>query len=296
MYIIFPIVLLVMIICSFCYHFRKKRIIKKICAMSVPEKLCRLNELARPFGFQYLLSQDVFTSCPDAWQRDYGYCRLYDISASRFNMVFDCEPIYFDYEGCTWLIEFWKGQYGINTGAEIGIYKADSLVPESHRDTTLFHTVPDQELPVFEITLLKGACPLFYVARRHWWLTGFRMGEYTEPELLTLKISITFCSSGMQNAFCEGLQDAGYFCENIRTCGLETSFTFDMPCSPQPRHLRRFRAAFASWQNQWFLKLYCHVTRPFTFTVDKLLYLYGYLPFAFCHMVCISRKRSKRRR
>ena len=42
--------------------------------------------------------------------------------APRFQMVFDALPVYFDYQKKTWLIEFWKGQYGINTGAEIGIY------------------------------------------------------------------------------------------------------------------------------------------------------------------------------
>ena len=34
-----------------------------------------------------------------------------------------------------------KGQYGINTGGEIGLYYADDIVPESRWEDTLFHSV-----------------------------------------------------------------------------------------------------------------------------------------------------------
>ena len=33
-------------------------------------------------------------------------------------MVFETLPVYFDYAGKTWLIQIWKGQYGICTGCE----------------------------------------------------------------------------------------------------------------------------------------------------------------------------------
>ena len=39
-------------------------------------------------------------------------------------MIIDAYPVYFDYQDKTWMIEFWRGQYGINTGAEIGVYHA----------------------------------------------------------------------------------------------------------------------------------------------------------------------------
>ena len=62
MYIIFPCILFILVLCALLMVWRKKCIIKKICCMSVQEKLCRLNELVNPFGFEYLLSQDIFTS------------------------------------------------------------------------------------------------------------------------------------------------------------------------------------------------------------------------------------------
>lgn len=264
--------------------------------MSVKEKLGRLNELVRPFGFEYLLSQDIFTSLHNAWQRDFGYCRLYDKSADLFNMVFDCEPVYFDYKGCTWLIELWKGQYGINTGAEIGVYKADSLVSRGQRKSTLFHTVPDEDLPFCEMILQDKTASLYRVAARHWWLTGFRMGHYAEPEHLTLKAEITFPSFEMLSAFIQGLTECGYSYSDIEICRQHISFEFASPHTPLPRHARRIRAAFAQWKNRVFLRVYCHVTKEFRFTMDKLLYLYEYMPFAFRHMMHIRHKKAKRRR
>ena len=296
MYIIFPCILFVMILCSLLMVWRKKCIIKKICCMSVQEKLCRLNELVNPFGFEYLLSQDIFTSRKDAWQREFGYCWLYDKSADLANMVFDCEPIYFDYEGCTWMIELWKGQYGINVGAEIGIYRADGLVSRNQRTTAMFHTVPDNDLPFFEYTLFHESCSMYRIAQRHWWLTGFRIGEYERPDHLFMKTEITFPSCEMQKAFVRGLIDCGYAQEKIHVWNLQVSFGFSRPHTRQPRCIHRIRSAFAMWKNRIFLKIYCRVTKHFCFTMDKLLYLYEYLPFAFRHMMHIRRKKKRRRR
>ena len=147
MYVILPVILFLACLGALILHFRKKHIIRKICAMPACEKLRLLNHLLEPFGFQYDPGQDIFLSRIDAWQRDYGYCRLYDESAAHFNMVFDCEPVYFDYDGRTWLVEFWKGQYGINIGGEAGIYRADGIIPPGKRRETLFGSVPDEIMP-----------------------------------------------------------------------------------------------------------------------------------------------------
>lgn len=37
-------------------------------------------------------------------------------------MIIDTEPIRFYHNHKNWFITFWKGQYGIVTGAEIGVY------------------------------------------------------------------------------------------------------------------------------------------------------------------------------
>lgn len=57
-----------------------------------------LNNLLKPYGYSYNAKQDIFISNIDAWQREMGYCRLYDEAAAPMSMIIDCEPIYFDYD------------------------------------------------------------------------------------------------------------------------------------------------------------------------------------------------------
>lgn len=137
MYFLVGILLLLVLFLSLFHHHRKKKICKRICSMSCDDKLEQITSLIEPFGYTYIPCQDIFSTTIDAPQRAFGYTALYDYYAPRFGMVFDCLPIYFDYGGRTWLIELWKGQYGINLGCEVGIYKADSLVAQSQLRTTL---------------------------------------------------------------------------------------------------------------------------------------------------------------
>ena len=62
------------------------------------------DRLLERLGYAYDQSQGIFVSILHAWQRDFGYCRLYDEAAALFSMIIDCEPIYFSYGGKRWLI------------------------------------------------------------------------------------------------------------------------------------------------------------------------------------------------
>src|SRR5690242_20482520 len=73
-------------------------------------------------GFLYDPDQDIIYSRMDALQRNFGYAFGYDAAALAMNAVIDCEPVFFDYDGKHWMIELWKGQYGLETGCEIGVY------------------------------------------------------------------------------------------------------------------------------------------------------------------------------
>lgn len=287
MYIIFPVFLVFTIFCFFFFHWKSRKICQKLCNQSLCQKVCRLNELLAPFGFEYDLSQNIFTSRMDAWQREYGYQYLYDLSSPHFNMILDCEPVYFHYDGCTWLLEFWKGQYGINVGAEIGIYKSDYILRENEFGTAHFHTVSNSELPIFSIKLYNDTVRYYSLQKMHWWLTGFVMGEYAEPENLSMKIQIDFPDYDMFTAFLDGLKARGYNWTNCKVRGTSVTIYYDKPFSRQPRSFQRFTSSFAQWKNRIFLRLYHYVTKPFSNTVDKLLYLYEFLPAAFRHTVSL---------
>ena len=57
------------------------------------DALCRcaaLQQILNGTGYDYDWQQDVFYSVRNPWQKQFGYCRLYDESAAPLGMVIDC--------------------------------------------------------------------------------------------------------------------------------------------------------------------------------------------------------------
>lgn len=299
MYFLFGLLFILCILFFILFYRRRKRLIHKVCCMDYCEKYCLLNELFMPFGFSYSPSQDLITSTLDAWQREFGYQALFDRTAPYFNMVFDCEPIYFNYQGQTWLIELWKGQYGINIGGEIGIYQADRILsPEEYRQAQ-FHSIPNEQMLPLSMKMFFRGNLLFAISRTHWWLTGFRLGAYCEPEDLAMDVSVTFPDDLMLEQFIDSLLENGYPKCGLRLCGRTLSFTFAGPYGSRfckrrrPEHLL---SRFSQLKNRLFCRLFLLVTRPFTCTADRILYLYYFLPPVFRRMFRFRRNRNQRPR
>lgn len=292
MYLFFGIFFLILLFFICFSVYRRKKIIKKICCMNIDEKCRLLNELINPFGYSYILSQDLFTSRIDAWQRDFGYCTLYDRSASHLSMIFDCQPVYFNYQGRTWLIEFWKGQYGINTGCEIGVYYAYRILEERELEHTLFHCVDNEDMPKISFRLFRDAEDIAHLCGRHWWLTAFRLGCFSNPSDLSLWACITFPTPGMAAAFSHALACTDCCRQNICTRRNTVCFTFTESTQTY-NAFERFRIRVAQWNNYFWCKVYIFITRPFRQSIDRVLYLYYFLPFAFRRILRI-RKYKKR--
>lgn len=295
MYIGITTALLIAVFFILLFHWRKKRIICKVCAMSACHKYQLLNELIEPLGYRYDIQQDIFTSRQDAWQKQYGYGEIYDRLAPHFNMVFDCQPVYFDYKEKTWLIEFWKGQYGINTGSEIGIYHADGIVPPAARSFTIFHAADEDEFLKLSTRLYDRGSFIAEQKGTTWWLTIFSMGRFTQPHELALRTYIRFPDLEMRDAFLDALIADGYDRDSIKICCNEISFLFCY-VHRQMNLLKYIYCHYVLLKNFLFCKLYCFVTRPFEDTCSKLLYLYFYLPFAFRRMLRLKHFCRKRRR
>lgn len=296
MYLFFSTFILVLLLFFCINHWRKKKIIKKICSMCMEKKYETLTGLIEPFGYLYVLPKNIFSSCIDAWQREFGYCTLYDRTAYHFNMNFDCLPVYFNYDGKTWLIEFWKGQYGINTGCEIGVYYADRILAEDERDTTLFQCVEDKDMLNLSFTLFKKDTILTRLTQKHWWLTAFSMGCFSAPSDLALRSFISFPNCEMASAFLNSLKKSESCPEDIYTYCNTVAFTFSRG-TVSGNIFRRLRTYIGQLLNCFFCKVYLFITRPFDLSIDRLLYLYYYLPFAFRRMLRIRRyKKIKARR
>ena len=104
MYYFFGALLLIIAFLLIFFYLRKMRIINRINGMSIYEKVVLINELVAPLGYRYESEEDIFTSTLNAWQRNFGYAEIYDKLAPFFNMVYDCQPVYFNYNEKTWLI------------------------------------------------------------------------------------------------------------------------------------------------------------------------------------------------
>ena len=149
-------------------------------------------------GFAYDKDKKFFYSTKNAWQREFGYCRTYDIASPLFQIIVDSEPVKFYYNNKNWLITFWKGQYGITTGAEIGIY---STKQTEINKKTLYLPIEKDEMLDMKFTLYKKDIKIAEAEEKHWWLAIFRMGMFTKPKDLTMYIEMTFPNEEMLNAF-----------------------------------------------------------------------------------------------
>ena len=213
-------------------------------------------------GFEYLPNEDIMGSTMNNVQRHGGYCKLYDDTAYIISSIIDCEPIYFNYDGYEWMIELWKGQYGIETGCEIGIYyrEQDKHVSAAEETLTgkLYSCVPDERMLDLRFSLKRRGDELFARDwKRHWWLTGFHWGLLSEPEWLTMNVGIRFPNREMEQAFVkEGLESLGYSYTETDDCCVE--FCFGKPMTPQPEARDKKRERLQS-ANRYLVEMYNQV-------------------------------------
>jgi hypothetical protein len=245
-------------------------------------------------GYSYDAEQDIFYSNLYAWQRDFGYCRFYDESNTSIGIILDCDPINFRYNGKEWMIEFWKGQYGMAAGCEIGIYTAEGpkLMMPGGFNATFYNCVGDDDLMRMSLTLKKNGVPLFYRAARHWWLTGFMLGEFSEPSELSIDVKIELKSTAMRNAFWMGLNEAGYDDEELTVGKYTIAFTFAKPHTEQPLG----RVPALEWlqqrKNQTLCETYAEITEPYDALDGKMKAIQKLAPDLFDEIFNLGRQKS----
>lgn len=158
-------------------------------------------------GFAYNPKKDIFYSTINAWQKNFGYTHTYDVLAPILRMIIDTEPIKFYYNNKNWLITFWKGQYGIVTGAEIGIYCTNE---QKVNKKTVYLPVNDNEMLNMYLILYKNGKIITKASAKHWWLAIFKLGMFSWPKELSMDINITFPNQQMLEAFLTSFKKLGY--------------------------------------------------------------------------------------
>jgi len=254
------------------------------------EELDRAIEIA---GYSYDPVQDIFFSAMDPWQRNVGYCRLYDEAAAPLGMIIDCEPIYFEYQEKKWMIGLWKGQYDLVTGGEIGVYTGvlDFDIPGAFSGT-FYNAVSNVDRLQMSYSLKKNGNTLFTREGKHWWLTGFKLGEFSEPYELQMDTIITLENDLMRDAFLSGLRNAGYLDNSLKIEGNTVSFTFDHPHTSQPITRTKETDWVIQRKNQLLCEKYLEITDPYSTFPDKVKALEEQAPELYDQILTIGKNKK----
>lgn len=254
----------------------------KVNELSYKEKRNRINKVAGTLGFALNERDDYFYSIHDAWQKGMGYCTLYDKMAPALRMLIDCEPVYFEYADKIYLVETWKGQYGIATGAEVGIYEASKreVADAGGVEKTLFYAVDEKTGFYIYFDLYRKGKPFIKRLEKHWWLTAFKVGMCSKSRELQMHVEILFPNQLMSNAYYHALLETGYSKDSLTYYQNVVAYDFDVPKTEQFK-IWRIRKWWVSYRNLANAKRYLKYTREYNNETDRLTYLSYRYPILF---------------
>lgn len=160
---------------------------------------------AMGIGYDFNFSFDTFSAAPDPWQRNFGFCKLYDSAAFLIGDWYETIRIPFRYGNKDWMIQIWKGIYSWNMiGGEIGIY-----TKPTDRKTPFYDCAADPDRLDMAFSVSHGDETI--VRTQHslsWWQTTFTVHKSVAPSSLTMCFDIVFPNSAMLRAFAAALADS----------------------------------------------------------------------------------------
>lgn len=171
-------------------------------------------------SYQYSYVDDYYyTNDKEAWQYNFGFGKIYDIASPYLLLEYDYIRIFFTYEGKDWMLQMWKGQYGmVFYGGEIGIYNRPH-VDDGMSEWTFFNCPAEEDWLNMEMTLwheqLDGTWVREFTREydKYWWCTGFKNGHLRQEEPadeLRLEGRITFLDEEMTQLVADGLKECGF--------------------------------------------------------------------------------------
>ncbi|MBQ3137553.1 MAG: DUF4474 domain-containing protein [Clostridia bacterium] len=160
-------------------------------------------------GYQYNTNGNYYYTSSDPWQRALGYHEIFDVGAGLVTIYMDTMRCKFDYKDQNWMIQFWKGQYGlVFVGHEIGVYTKPKSRPGDHYDAA-----SNEDALYMELTGYRDNKEIYHRDYgKYWWCTGFVPGtldNLTDRSELSLKCRITMKDYDMLLGFCDALKSNG---------------------------------------------------------------------------------------
>ena len=182
--------------------------------------LRNLLEDKQVLSYQYSYVDDYYyTNDKDAWQYNFGFGKIYDFVSPYILLEYDYIRVFFTYENKDWMLQMWKGQYGlVFYGGEIGIYNKE------HSDKgvnawTFFNCPAEEDWLNMEMTLwhedINGNWNREFTREydKYWWCTGFKNGHLRQEEPadeLRLTGRITLKDAEMTQLVADGLVECGF--------------------------------------------------------------------------------------
>ncbi len=171
-------------------------------------------------SYQYSYVDDYyFTNDKEAWQTNFGFGRIYDLAAPYILLEYDYVRVFFEYENKDWMLQMWKGQYGlIFYGGEIGIYNREHS-EDGINEWAMFNCPSEEDWLGMEMTLwheeINGTWNREFTREydKYWWCTGFKNGTLRQQEPadeLRMDGRITFKDEEMAKIVADGLKDCGF--------------------------------------------------------------------------------------
>ncbi len=172
-------------------------------------------------SYQYSYKDDFYyTNDKDCWQYNFGFGRIYDIASPYILLEYDYIRVFFTHEGKDWMLQMWKGQYGmIFYGGEIGIYNRPHSDDKEVGDWTMYNCPAEEDWLNMEMTLYhqesNGTWTREFTREygKYWWCTGFKNGHVRKEEPcneLRLVGRITFKDEQMAELVRDGLEECGF--------------------------------------------------------------------------------------
>ncbi len=178
------------------------------------------------FGYLYDPKGKYFFTADDPWQRNVGYNSIFDSTSNIALIDFDTVRLRFPYKDKDWMIQVWKGQYGlIFYGAELGVYTKP-------KDRKLMHYDCASDSEMLRMSMVfnekRGGVWQQRFTRPYgyyWWCTGFlpgnKLGDYSG---ISLDIRITAKDYDMLAGIKSALESNNL---SYTASGLNVYFTFN---------------------------------------------------------------------
>ncbi len=178
-------------------------------------------------SYMYNPDGNYYYTNSDPWQRALGYHEFFDVGAGFVSIYMDTMRCKFEYGNKDWMIQFWKGQYGmLFVGHEIGVYTKPKDRANDHYDAA-----SNEEALYMTMTGYRKGQELYTRDYgKYWWCTGFvpgKLDSFSDRSELSLNCRITMKDYSMLLGFCGALKENGLVLgEDFTTSGLDVFVTW----------------------------------------------------------------------